>query len=321
MVISAQEAKILARTELNADLSIPDLEQATGLRAHTIRYALQKLENKQIIRKVPFVDMYPLGYQDFGLYFSLAALQSKEKQEFLNTLSRSPLITFLLELGGDYQYCVGMYARHVSEFIELLDKLSEISSHLFFDKSFTVRVSMSRFQRKYLDPTAAVQELSFGNTRHPEIIDALDEKILLALTQHGEDSQRDLSRRLGIPFSTINQRLQILTHKKIFYGMTYAIDSTKIGLQSFQILIYAKGLSHAFQNNLYAYAKQHPAVVYFVRCIGSWDFEIGIDVENAKMVTLFTQQLCEKMGSDILGFKVLPIFSVLKYAFFRPSTT
>lgn len=319
MTISQQESLILSAIELDADRSITVLQELTGYRSHTIRYAIQKLEQAQVIKKIPFVDMYPLGYQDFGFYFSLASLHSKAKEQLMQALTTSPLITFLLELGGDYQYGASMYAKHVAEFTQLLDQLSALSSDLFFDKSFTLRVSMTRFNRKYLSPTAPIQERTFGNTKTPASIDKTDENILQILTTHGTISQREAARQLGLSFSVVNHRLQQLTDKHIFQGMTYAIDPIRLGMQTFQLLIFAKGLSLGFQEELYLYAKNHPSAVYFVRCIGTWDFELGVEVERSQDVTHIAQELYEKMGQHLTGIKIIPIFSVLKYAFFRPS--
>jgi DNA-binding Lrp family transcriptional regulator len=319
MTISGREAKILSAIELNADRTTTELQTLTGHHSHTVRYIIQKLERAGVIQKVPFVDMYPLGYQDFGFYFSLASLQSKAKERLLNLLKTSPLVTFLLELGGDYQYGASMYAKHVAEFTQLLDKLSIISENLFFDKSFTLRVSMTRFNRKYLSPDSPIQERSFGNTKAPAEIDQTDEAILQALTKNGGLSQRELARRLGLSFASVNSRLQTLTNKQILHGMTYEINPTKIGMQAFQLLVFAKGLSQSFQEELYLYAKRHPSMVYFVRCIGTWDFEIGVEVDKTEEITQIAQELYEKLGQHIVGIKTIPIFSILKYAFFRPS--
>ncbi len=282
MKLTSKEATILACVELHANDPISTCQKQTGYREHAIRYVLQKLEDQGAIRKVPFVDMYPLGYQDFGLYFSLASLQSKAKTDLLRILSHSPFITLLLELGGDYQYCAGMYVKHISEFMDILDRLSEQAPQLFFDKSFTMRVSMTRFRRKYLCPDLPIETMSFGENKEQVNIDTLDEKILFGLSKHGSCSQRELATKTGVPFSTLHYHLSELTRKQIFRGMTYAITPSAIGMQAFQILIYAKGLRHRFQEELFAFVRDDPRGVYFVRCIGAWDFEIGVEVELAE---------------------------------------
>jgi DNA-binding Lrp family transcriptional regulator len=319
MRISEQEARILSVVEFHADLTLPEIQKRTGYRAHVIRYCLSTLERAGVIRSIPFVDMYPLGYQDFGFYFSLAALQSQAKQELLRVLKESPFITFLIELGGDYQYCAGMYVRHNGEFIRILDHLSERAENLFFDKAVTMRVALTRFGRKYLNPTAPLQMLSFGETRTRVELDTLDERILTVLNQHEGGSMRALAQQLGISFSTAQHRLQRIKKSGVFRGRMYTIDPMRIGRQAYLLLIYAKGLKHSFQSELFAYAKRHPDIVYFVRCIGAWDFEIGVEVERAEHVTQISQEIYEKMGTDILSIKILPIFSFLKFMFFRPS--
>src|SRR3989344_1612162 len=265
MKLSEREARILAAVELNADQSLSELQQRTGYRSHVIRYVLQKLEREKVIKTLPFVDMYPLGYQDFGLYFSLAALDSASKRELLQALIDSPFVTFLIELGGDYQYCAGIYVHHITEFVAILDSVVAHSPNLIFDKSITMRVSMTRFNRGYLDSSAKRQTMSFGESKERVQIDEIDERILVALNESGQLSHRALAESVDIPLSTFQYRLQVLKRKNVFRGLINAIQPETIGRQAFQLLVHTRGLRPSLHDELLAFLKRRPESVYLVR--------------------------------------------------------
>ena len=99
MKLSTKEGRILACVEMDAHKSIKEIQKQTGYREHTIRYVLNQLEQNDIIRILPFIDAYPLGYQDYAVYFSLASENKSMKEQLVKRLTESPQVSWLGELG------------------------------------------------------------------------------------------------------------------------------------------------------------------------------------------------------------------------------
>jgi len=317
MAITDQQSQILSLVELDAETPITKLQKQTNFRSHTIHYALHRLQQLDIIKKVPFIDMKKLGYLDFALYFSLATGQSNKRKEILDYLLTSPVVTWVGELGGDFQYGLAMYVKTLPEFLNFLNELSEKFGDVFFQKSFSLHTSFVRFNRKYLHPQTVPMNISVETPDKIVILDDLDKKILWATATYPDHSRRELANTLKIPFSTLNKRVNALEKKEILKGYVYFVDPTKLRMQTFNFLIYAKGLPKKLKKQLLNFSEKHQNIIHLVECIGEWDFEIGVEVEKNADTTKILQELYESFGEDIRTIKTVPVFKNVKYLFYR----
>jgi DNA-binding Lrp family transcriptional regulator len=136
--------------------------------------------------------------------------------------------------------------------------------------------------------------------------------------KHSPLVRRVLAQNLGIPLSTLEHRLKKLEHAGVIVGYYYLIDPTKIGVQSFLFLVGVKGMNAKLREELSAFAAGHPNVVVFINTIGSWDFELAVEVETARQSVQISDALHERFGSAIRFLKVLPSFGypkVVEYPF------
>ncbi|MBI2550928.1 Lrp/AsnC family transcriptional regulator [Candidatus Uhrbacteria bacterium] len=319
MKISKREQGILPRVELRADAPLAEHAKATDCFPNQVRYALHRLETEGVIRKTVFVDMYRLGFCDYVLYFSIATKEgSPQAKDLLRFLEDSPLVTWVAELSGSYQYGIALFSRDVHEFVSFLDLFSKEFGQILFKKSIRLTRTFTRFNRKYLDPTAPTDEISFGLHPGKESIDKTDDLLLQAITLPGARSLRQTTLKLGIPVTTGHQRLKRLKERGIIAGHLYAIDAPKFGATLFNILIYAKGMREPLRKKLSAWAKKHPNVIHFIECVGEWDFEIGAEVMAPEQSADIVRDLFTTFGDELLNIDVIPILRNLKYVFYRP---
>ena len=114
MTLSSKEAKILSAVELRADLTIPEIRKLVGLREHTIRYALRQLEERKIIARIPFINLFALGYTSHNIFFSLGAESRKQRQDFLDALNKTPNIVWIAEMGAEFEFGIEIICKHFS---------------------------------------------------------------------------------------------------------------------------------------------------------------------------------------------------------------
>lgn len=317
MRLSEKEQRIIYFTELNANITLPKLQRLTGYRTHTLRYALHRLEERGIIKKTSFIDVYPLGFTDYSIYFSLTIEDKKIKDAVIKKFITSPLVSWLAGLGGDFQYGAALYARHISVVSNFLDEITSEFGNIFFQKSINIRNSFTHFQRKYLisSPKESAS-VSFGDATHHINIDKTDHKILHYLVNKTYDSYNEVAHRLNIPFSTLTYRLKKLEQNRVITGHTYQVDASLYGMQMFEVLIYAKGITKNLRNEIFNFSKTHPNIVYFLHCIGEWDFELGVEMENAEEINGVVEELYERFGKDLVTVKILPLFRSLKLSWY-----
>ncbi len=319
IILSDLDKKILTYIELRADATVPNIAKKLNLRTHTVYYVINKLKREGIIKKVPFINMARLGYSDYYLFFSLSSHDSSQRKELIQYLLKNQLVTWFVELGGEYQYISALYVKNTIEFSNFLLELSTRFGGLFFKKAFSLHTKSARFNRLYLFPESKRQVITTQATEDIVTVDELDHRILSLITEYSEKSYQEIAKLLNIPFSTLYYRLQILKKKDVVGKELYFVDTTKLAVQAFELLIYTKGLNSAFSDQLFEFAEKHPHIVHFVQSIGEWDFELGIEVETMYDATRISEELYDKFGNTITTITTIPLFKQLKFKFYRSS--
>ncbi len=316
MTLSKNESILLSVIEMDTAMPVAAIRKATGFRSHTVRYGIASMERRGIIRPATFIDTYPLGYVTYAVYFSLSPQSKSQKQEILKFLASSASVSWLAELGGDFQYAVALTVRTPAEVSGFLSRLSETFGNVLAQQSVHVRTNFTQLNRRYLAGQPA-RSLSFGNAVHPPAeLDDVDCRILAALGQNRDATEREAQTRLGIPYTTWRNRLARLRERGVVAGDFYQVSARALGLQSFELLVHAKGVRANLSERLLAFAKTHPRIVHFVEGIGEWDFELGVEVENAQDVVAVTEDVLEAFADDLASVKTLPLFGTLKYSLF-----
>lgn len=72
-------------------------------------------------------------------------------------------------------------------------------------------------------------------------IDKKDKAILTELQEDAKQSSRDLSKKLGIPATTIHERLKKLEQNSVIRGYHVAIDAEKIGMPTTAVVLIKQG--------------------------------------------------------------------------------
>jgi len=310
MTLFENEKILLAQIELNAAMSVAEICKATGFRSHTVRYGITSMERRGIIRRATFIDTYPLGYVTYAVLFSLSPQSKSGKQAFLDFLVASPCVSWLAELGGDFQYAMAITVQTPSDVSKFLSSVAETFGNVLSQKSVHIRMDFTQLNRRYL-ADQPVSALSFGHTTPAVSIDNIDHKILRALSRNEFPTEREAQARLEISPSTWRNRVRRLRERGVIVGDFYQVSAERLGTQQFELLVHAN-----LSGRLLAFAKSHPRIVHFVEGIGEWDFELGVEVENAQDVVGVTEDAYEAFPDDIAALKTLPLFGTLKYSLY-----
>ena len=313
MKLSAKEAEILAAVELRADRPIEEVRKETGYRDHTIRYHLKSLEDRGVIRAIPFINAYALGLVQYNIFFSVGIQGKKTREDLLKTLVATRVVTWVGEMGADMPFGMGICTRDLHDLHGLLLALSRRFPNVFYEKFISAQFSCTIFPRKYLSARRSkMQMLTLTKTPQVQEIDALDDQILSALSIVPHRSRRELAMKMKVPLSTLELRIKKLEQRGVIPGYYYAVDSSRFGMIGFKLLVFARGVNPELTGQLLRLSASHPSVVYLIECFGSWDYEIGVEVRRPEDVIDITQELYEQCGISISTVRVLSKFRDLK---------
>ena len=315
MKLSPRDRSVLHHAQLQADQPVSVLRQSMPFQEHSIRYALQQARRNEVIRSRCFMDLCRLGYSQFEIFFSLSGSLGENGPEFIEALRASDRVSFFGELGGDYQYGVNICAKNLREVSDFFDQLSERYGEIFLEKAIAARMALFFFGNKYLaNEPRKVEFLHYRVRKETVEIDEIDQSILYALSNTDFPSRRQLARELEMPLSTLEYRIKRLEERKVIVGYYNHFDPSKIGMQSYLLLVCVKGISRALKDSFFEFCKSHPNIVVLIHCLGNWDFEIVVDVADSNGIIAVTHQVREELGVALHFVKVLPFFSYLKVA-------
>lgn len=320
--LTEAQRRLLGVLELRGGSSLRAVSREAGLAEHTVRYQVRHLQQRGLLeRPRPFVDMPLLGFNVFGIYFSLAPEDQVRKEELLRRLVASPWVLWVIEIGGDYQYGVGLCARETIEVVRFFNRISTRVGNIFFEKSFSMRLSYADLGRGYLGANLnRGPPLRYQAGVDRVVVENRDLQLLSELSSGKHSSSLSASRALKMPNTTFERRRKRLEQERAILGYVYRVQAVELGMQLFKILIYVKGINPKLSNELFQFASKQPEVVYFVECVGEWDYEIGVEVVRASDVTHVTENLCAQFSGQLKTTKALPVFRYLKWRSFPDLT-
>lgn len=310
MKLDKKEREILVRSSLHADESIPELAKRCGVQQHTLRSCFERLSSLGAVRKVWAIDLFRLGWHRYELLYSVRGSGGKELIEFFQSSSR---VSFLGEVGGEFDYEVVILARNVGEVLDLIQDANRKCNSPFVAKSLSVQRSMNLFPRKYLSSKAPKTEvITLGAHSSEATVNERDLKILEHLGATPDIQKQELAQKVGISRVTLDDRLKRLKNAGVLQGALFNFKASVYGSQNFKVLVSTRGILPELRESFFKFAMEHRNCTNFRDGLGEWDYAFGIEVERPEDLASFRDKLWNKYGEHLAKVQVLSRLRILK---------
>lgn len=306
--LSEKQRIILSSLHLQARASLKEIAKETGYREHSVRHVLESLRQKDALVEVPLIDMGPLGLNDCAVFFSRPLGGSSSRGELIKFLVSSPLVSYVYELAGQYQYCAVVYCRRVQEIEKVLSRVAQIGRSGSFERAIAVRITWSLFRRKYFSRRPSKVEVLSCCAASPEVkIDQLDHQILKSLASSGPEHLARIARTLKTPLTTLTARVKHLERCGIIRGYICRLRHASFGIHKYRVLVTLRDWQEGIDRRIYEFAAQHPHITCYVRCLGNWDFELSLEFEDPHGLPMLLEELQAVSGNLIASSVVLTV--------------
>lgn len=307
--LSDVERKILSVAQRDADLSCGEIAHTLNLKPHTVRYALTKLQEAGVIKRLVCVNLAKLGFGEYYLAINLKDRSHANQKRLVKAIRQSDHVVWLLELGGEYHLGIVFLARSIldaSMFVEELCARSEVE---LSKRSLSLRVARAYFGVKHLHPLREQQRFDMG-TIGSELAtwDPLDHEILHALSSNAAANTTGIARLLGQPESTVQYRIKQLRLRGILHSTVYHINPETYGMASYRLHVTVTAPSVELREGLLSWARSHPNVLAAFHTLGAWDFEFRTEVPDFRAATRLAEELSERFSPNIARVEVIPAF-------------
>lgn len=318
MKLTERHKKVLSFIQHDSTMSDLDCGRGCGMSAHAVRRVRSYLQMKGILLPSIFVDPFRIGLQDFVIYFSFASSDRTGRDKLLRLLANDERVSWVFEVGGDFDYGVAARVSHAAEFSDLMSALCCKTNGTIVNKRVAMEISFTRFGRKsFASRTHWPKPLECTGREAKVDIDQLDLAILGALRQGAFASWTALARQLRQPLSTVSYRISRLRSCGIILGLPYRINSEILGLHGFRVLV---GASEKLgkvgkDSQIYRFAAEHPHVYGIIETLGSWDWELGVEVLEPRQAASVVRDLHQALGSQIAFVHTIPVFQTHKASY------
>lgn len=318
--LSSRDRQIASFVLHRAEAPVAEIAQLVGCSEHSVRHSLDKLKQSRVLARQAYIDVYRIGLSYNTLFFSLMPHSKKESARLITYLKNSPRVSYFVALGGDFDFCIDICVRENLELLEFMQELSSSFGALFNTKAHQSMIALTDYPLDLCGGGRNGQKpLSLGLSTHQRVsIDKVDHRILSLLSNHPTLSHGEMARKLEIPSSTFQYRIQRLEKEGVVRGYRYFPDASMFGLQSFIHCVYLRGVSRKLQTLLIDFCEHTPCITYHLECAGSWDFEFGTSVYTAHEVISVINELQQKFEGAIAKVNTIPLFmshKVSKYPF------
>lgn len=309
--LSPQARKILSEVTWNARAPIEDIARKLRMRAHTVRRAVQNLDDALNFQPLCWTDPYRLGQTPFRVFFSLSGGSPQRVREFVNFTKSLPEVSWFVSLIGLYQYCITVRADGPLELLHFFAQIDEGFGDLIADKSVSTVVQLTCYipsaipassePRRHLEYVASTPCIELSD---------LDWKILKVLRDSPLSSMHEVGRAVGSSPTTVAYRFNRLVSSGAILGFGYAYDSSHFGDSEFLVSLSTKGLGSTCYDKIAKYCAHHSDVLWLGRFIGHWDIELAVNAHRAQDLEVFIQGLYA-ICRDQLGEVHIHTFSKL----------
>ena len=309
--ISERERDLLGRIGLHADKSLPEIARITKHHLHTIRYALSRLMEREILHQAWVIDVFQLGWLRIQILFSVGDTNRDKVVKFFMGKDR---VVHITEIGGEYDFDIVLLARNTSEVLDLMQEASRACGDIFVTKAVLVQSSIAYFPRKYLCKDKPVYgALVLGGAKKPYVLDEKEQRILESLMIDPGIEKKVLAERVALSIPTINDRITRLKRAGVLVGAMFSSRYIELGVQNYKILISTCASDRKFRDALYKFAYDHPHCTSFRESLGEWDYEVNAEVEGHRELSLLKDELWHHFGKKMGEVHVVPRFKLHKF--------
>ena len=309
--LTATEKTVLSLIQRERATPLAQIAKRFAIKESSLRYSVKKLLDEEIIIPFTFIDPVALGFHQYTIYFSLASIPRARKKALLKFLKRSPRLAFLCELGGEYQYVACIHVSEIDEAWSYCQFLSTEFNDCIRKKEYAIHARFHLYpMRHFSDSYSPASPFSWGPKENSSEIDPTDHKILYGISQRPSATTRDLARSLGMPNSSLDYRIKKLEEAGVIRGYGYRVNHQALGLQTFRLLINARGPDAELRNSIHRYCRTAPEVHVLIETIGAHDYTIVVAVWNTYDVFEIAQYIEEQFGPAVNLVRVIPMFRV-----------
>lgn len=281
--IDKRDQKILAELENNARQSYNVIGKKRGTSKEVVNYRVEKLIELGVIKRFhTIINYFKLGIIKFKLYLRLTNANEAERERIGQYFNKHPKTEWVAQTTGKWDLIVGFLVSNINEFDDEVQKALNIYSPYIQQKAVTTTLHLIHQKRGFLSKinTQHTETVYHTSKDSKEAIDEKDEKILKILANNARLPITAIAKMANTTSRIVHYRIQELEKRGIILSYRTHLEPRTMGRLFCKVFFYLQNTTTKRLTTFMTYVSDLPEAVWPQRVMGTWDFELDLEMEN-----------------------------------------
>lgn len=313
------DRRLLFELDKNSRLSFTALGRLLRIPQETVRYRLHGLLEQGIIEHlITFFDTGRLGYTYYKVLLKLFNVNEAQVLALIHSLKRHPAVNWIARTDGIFDICFTIRTSRIHDLSQFLDELKENYRSIILRITFGVNIEVEFAVRDYLVSRTRISQPVHYSTqeqlkREEHVPDEIDLAILRNLANDTRATGAKIAELLKLSTETILTRIRRLEKQNLITRYSIQPNLEKIGMINYYVFIYLSSATQERIQEFRSFCRKDIHIVYFIKALGEWDFELNIEAESLSQYREIMMHLTKEFSDIIRDYLSLPVSGIHKY--------
>lgn len=291
--ISKKDILILKALERNARQPLKKIGKSARVSAEVAAYRLRRMEQSgQIICHHAFVNYFRLGLFKYKLYLRLKSTLPQDVDSVCQYFGKNPKTEWVAHMSGRWDIMVTFIVSSPNEFADEIKAFMHHFSEQVMEKTVAQTLYLAYNQNVGENGNEKTELIAhYSALDMPKQADKLDQKILQTIANNARMPIKHIAKRAGCAQQVAAYRLKRLEEEKVILAYMPHLEPARFGRTFYKINLYFKAMDQQMFERFMRFHSQLPGLVWPQQVLGSWDFELDLDVADVQAVCSAIQKI------------------------------
>lgn len=316
MDMDVKDKKLLYELDKNARQNYSVLAKKLGLSQELVRYRIKRLEKEGIINKYfTIINSAALGISFTKVLLRLHNVNSKKEEEIMLYLREQPQVVWQVELNGSFDIGFVLKIKNMYELNTFLDLFYQKYSNNISNHKISTNIFGEYLDRTYLIDTQRDIQNDKAYSAQPitKEIDEKNSQILKLLGINAREQIISIAQKIHLSADATLKRIKRLQEENVITGYTLVLNHKRMQQIHYKVLIYLNDFNPQKINHFLASCKQIKNIVYIIKALGDWNYELDIECKNINKYRDIMMRITDEHADIIKGYDGLLVEKIHKY--------
>jgi len=306
--MDAVDLELLYHLDIDSRRPVKRIAALLGEHSEKINYRLNRLRKEGVIKRCySEVNPWKVGYSSFKVYLQFQSVDKEKIDEMFSFLCQQCNVSWAAACLGRWDMIIEVLAKDRHDFYSTYSKFHKKFYDRILCKEVGVTLELVFLNKKWLCPQKPAISLSAMTGTPENLTDDKDLAILRRLTRDCREPIKKLSAEIGLPPTTVSQRIRNMTRKMVIPAFRTDLDLAKFGRVYCKSFVYLAGAEEDEVAKMVGYCIHHPNVTFLTRCLAPWDFEIEAHSPSFNEFTAMMSDLRNRFPHVVRNFEAVVI--------------